>query len=106
MNTMNLPGFTAETSLCRIISNYCTKSVDSSMPAPGAVVPQLPNCGPCTSLKWPNGTPTGSCGQDCTDALGNHYFQTCACGGNGGSGGWGGWGGGVFSGGWGRVIVW
>ena len=53
MKTMNLPGFTAEMSLYRISFNCRTQSVHGSLPAPGAVVPQLrvsaaPGCGECT----------------------------------------------------------
>jgi hypothetical protein len=104
MNTMNLPGFTAEKSLDRIISNHRTKSVHGSLPAPGGVVPQLsgwirvpggPGCGACTPLTWPDGTPTGACAQECCDVLGRCSIEPCSCGG-----------GGLFIGGWGRAIMW
>jgi hypothetical protein len=94
---MNMPGFTAEISLPRIKSNYRAKGVLSGR---GAVVPQLrisvaPGCGECTSLKWPDGTPTGACARACCDALGRCSTETCPCGG-----------GGIFGGGGGGVFRW
>jgi hypothetical protein len=100
MNDGNLPGFTAEASLYRT-SNCRTKSVHGSPPAPGAIVPQLirlppaPGCGECTTLRWPDGTPTGACVRECCDVLGRCSIEPCPCGG-----------GGLFNGGWGRVIMW
>lgn len=100
MNIKNLPGFIAEASLYRNTSNYRTKGVHGSLPAPGAVVPQLRRppvlgCGECTPLRWPDGTPTGACARACCDVLGRCSTETCPCGGSG-----------LFSGGWGRVIMW
>jgi hypothetical protein len=100
MKPMNLPGFTAEASLYRLVSTYGSKTVHGSGRALGAVVPQLrvptaPGCGECTSLRWPDGTPTGACARACCDVLGRCSTETCPCGS-----------GGIFNGGWGRVIRW
>jgi hypothetical protein len=99
MKTMNLPGFTAESSLDRSSSNCRMKSVHGSLPTPGAVVPQLrvsagPGCGECTRLRWPDGTPTGACARACCDVLGRCSTETCPCGS-----------GGLFNSGWGRSIM-
>jgi hypothetical protein len=88
---MNLPGFTAEASITTNATTHFHSI--TSMPATEAiVVPSLRNtgggsCGACTETKWPNGTGTGACVQDCTDVLGRHYFQSCSCGGSTGVGG-------------------
>lgn len=99
MNAKRLPGFTAEASLHRI-SNYRTKSIHGYLPTPGAIEPQLirlppsPGCGECTPMRWPDGTPTGACMQECCDVLGKCSIKACPCGG------------GLFERGWGRVIMW
>lgn len=100
MKPVNLPGFTAEASFHRIASTYSTKTVHGSSRASGAVAPQLrvstaPGCGECTSLRWPDGTPTGACARACCDVLGRCSTETCPCGS-----------GGLFNGGWGRAIMW
>lgn len=101
MNTMNLPGFTAETSLYKTSSSYNTKSVYGSLPESRAVVAQLristtPGCGECTPLRWLDGTPTGACARACCDVLGRCSTETCPCGS-----------GGLFNNsGWGGVIMW
>jgi hypothetical protein len=99
MSTMRLPGFTAEMSLYKNSSNSRAKNIHGSMPASEAVVPQLrvsaaPGCGECTPLRWPDGTPTGACARACCDVLGRCSTETCPCGS-----------GGLFSGGWGRMIM-
>jgi hypothetical protein len=99
MNATSMPGFTAETSLYRTLSNYRTKGVHGCLPGPRAVVPQLristvPGCGDCTPLRWPDGTPTGACARACCDVLGRCSTETCPCGG-----------GGVFNVGWGQLIA-
>src|SRR5215831_13434420 len=84
MKTINLPGFTAESSLYRTVPKYATENVHGFLPGPGTIVPQLPpNCGACTPLTWPNGTPTGACARACCDVLGRCSTETCACGGGG-----------------------
>ncbi len=86
---MNMPGFDAEAALGRIGGQIFRRRY-SGIRANNLLTPQLPiggggfGCGACTPLKWPNGGPTGVCVQDCTDALGRHYFKTCQCGGGGG----------------------
>ena len=102
MNTMDLPGFTAETSLYRSMSRYRTKAGHAS--DPNAVVLQLravSGCGDCSPLRWPDGTPTGACARACCDVLGRCTTQTCPCGGGGIFGG----GGGIFGGGGGVIFV-
>jgi hypothetical protein len=110
---MNMPGFTAEASLGPtndifqgkvVLGRFSSKGngrvvpelhkAFAKLPASGSdrnmvvpqlsrLPPQLGSCGPCTPLTWPNGTRTGACVQDCTDILGNHRIQACACGGGG-----------------------
>lgn len=83
MSAMNMPGFTAETSLYKAMINYRTKGVSGSLP--GAVLPQLtklppvPGCGVWTPLRWPNGTPTGTCARDCCDVSGHCRIETSPC---------------------------
>jgi len=89
---MNIPGFTAEASLTTNTTAHSQKA--TSRFQTDAVIPSVRNtgsgsCGACTELKWPNGTGTGHCVQDCTDALGRHTFQACSCGGSSGLGGFG-----------------
>ena len=96
---MNMPGFTAESSLYRISSTRRTKGMRGSLPS-GVVVPQLrvstaPGCGECTPLRWPDGTPTGACARACCDVLGRCGTETCPCGS-----------GGLFNRGWGRTLMW
>ena len=103
MNAVNMPGFAAEGSLYRTMTNYRAKGVPGSLPRAGAVVTQLPRssgCGPCTPLTWPNGTPTGACAQACCDVLGNCSTQTCPCATGTSVGGWGG-----ITSGWGGRII-
>jgi hypothetical protein len=102
MNAVNMPGFTAEASLYRTMTNYRAKGVSGFLPRAGAVVTQLPvrpGCGDCTSLTWPNGTPTGACAKACCDVLGRCWTETCPCG-SGISGGWGG-----ITSGWGGIFI-
>ena len=84
---MNLPGFTAEASLktsaTAIAFSSAARSENESFS--GLITPSLRRqaiggCGACTELKWPNGTGTGACVQDCCDLLGNCKFQPCTCG--------------------------
>ena len=90
---MNLPGFTAETSLSINRNNYRRRSTSSGERSiNGGVIASLQRattagCGPCVELKWPNGTGTGACMQDCCDLSGRCEFKACACGGGAGGGG-------------------
>lgn len=83
---MKLPGFNAEAALSPT-GGYRSKS-DDGMHFTGGVIPSrmaqaVAGCGACTELKWPNGTGTGACVQDCCDLSGNCKFQACSCGGSG-----------------------
>ncbi len=50
MSTMNMPGFTAETSLYRTNTNYGMAGAYAVLPGAGGVVPQARACGPCNDL--------------------------------------------------------
>ena len=87
---MNLPGFTAEASLgtsaTAVAFSSAARSGNESIS--GRVIPSLRTqmigrCGACTELKWPNGTGTGACVQDCCDLSGKCTIQACTCGGGG-----------------------
>ena len=97
---MNIPRFTAETSLYRTMANYRTRGIHGSLQGAASVMPQLirlplePGCGECTPLQWPDGTPTGACARACCNVVGRCWTETCSCGG-----------GGLFGGGWGRVFA-
>jgi len=85
---MTLPGFSAETSLGTNATNFryrTTASTNVTQSFNGRVVPSLPasGCGACTETKWPNGTGTGACVQDCCDVLGHCQIQACPCSGSG-----------------------
>ncbi len=65
-----------------------SRSVDRTAPAPvlHGVEPALKSCGSCSELKWPNGTGTGACVQDCCQTVHtpNGYettcrFESCSC---------------------------
>jgi|SRR5215813_1778876 len=84
---MRLPGFSAEAALSRTTERFRV-SLDVGMDLTGGVIASrramaIAGCGSCTELKWPNGTGTGACVQDCCDALGNCKIQACTCGGGG-----------------------
>ena len=81
MCAINIPGFTAETSLCRTRTNFRMMDSDGFLFGARAIVPQLPpvGCGPCTDLTWPNGTRTGVCVRDCCDWFGCRT-ERCQCG--------------------------
>ncbi|HEV8588820.1 MAG TPA: hypothetical protein VGQ72_08085 [Pyrinomonadaceae bacterium] len=85
---MKLPGFSAEASLNRTIEGYVfrTSTAEMRRPGPGVIAAfkrqAIAGCGPCMELKWPNGTGTGACMQDCCDLSGNCKFQACTCGGS------------------------
>jgi hypothetical protein len=87
---MKLPGFSAEASLGRTTEVYAFSTSTAEMRSPGPSViaafrrQAISGCGPCTELKWPNGSGTGACVQDCCDLLGNCKIQACTCGGSGG----------------------
>jgi hypothetical protein len=64
----------------------------------GATLSLAKTCGACTELKWPNGTGTGTCVQDCCRRVPKRVngqttwqticqFESCSCG-FGGFGGW------------------
>jgi len=80
---MSMPGFTARNSLGRTMTGYRVNSVHGLEPSRRSVAPQLPpdGCGECTSLRWPDGRPTGACARACCDSLGRCWTETCACGG-------------------------
>jgi hypothetical protein len=82
---MNLPGFNAEASLKDATGRYLVQSTPgetgSGVFAAFRRQQTLGGCGPCSELKWPNGTGTGACMQDCCDLLGNCEFKACTCGG-------------------------
>jgi hypothetical protein len=77
---MNMPAFTAETSLYRVKTNWCARGSHGSFGS-GAVTPQLPpaGCGECTPLRWPDGRPTGICARQCCDVLRVCRDETCPC---------------------------
>jgi hypothetical protein len=90
---MKIPGFTAETSL-RTSRNDYRRSSNSrgERSLNGGVIASLQRvtttgCGACVELKWPNGTGTGACMQNCCDALGKCEFKACSCGGGAAGGG-------------------
>lgn len=89
---MKLPGFSAEAALNRMMTGY-RLNFSGAAAAGGGVMAAfkrqqtLGGCGPCSELKWPNGTGTGACMQNCCDLLGNCKFEACACGGGGSSSG-------------------
>jgi hypothetical protein len=90
---MNLPGFTAESALSRTNGGY-RLNTDAGMNASGVIATRQSlavkaGCGACTELKWPNGTGTGACVQDCCDLSGNCKIQACPCGGGGSGAGFG-----------------
>ena len=102
---MNLPGFNAEASLGRAASSFRSAASTGEIPSVrSTVIPSLPNtggggtCGACTETRWPNGSGTGACVQDCTDVLGRHTFRSCSCPSSGG-------GLGGFGAHWGNVFV-
>lgn len=86
---MKLPGFTAETSLGTNRTAYSqSASIAEIRSFNGRVIASLQRvsttgCGPCVELKWPNGTGTGACMQDCCDLSGHCEFKACPCGGSG-----------------------
>jgi hypothetical protein len=86
---MTLPGFSAETSLGKNATTFryhTTASRNVTQSFNGRVVPSLQvasGCGACTETKWPNGTGTGACVQDCCDVLGNCQIKACPCSGSG-----------------------
>ena len=84
---MNLPGFNAESALSRTNESYLLNS-DPGRNAGGVIASRQSKavkagCGSCTELKWPNGTGTGACVQDCCDLSGKCEIQACPCGGGG-----------------------
>ncbi len=85
---MKLPGFSAEASLSRAMGDYRFHTALGESPSSGGRViaafrrQAIAGCGPCSELKWPNGTGTGACMQDCCDLSGNCKFQACTCGGS------------------------
>jgi hypothetical protein len=79
---MNMAGFTAEACLYEAVRHYQSTVPLVNIAGQKRVLPQLPRCGACTSLKWPNGTDTGACARACTDILGRSYTETCPCGGS------------------------
>lgn len=92
---MSVPGFTAEASLldARNGRPYRTSHArGGTRSRDGLVTPSLQQravgsgCGGCTELKWPNGTGTGACVQDCCDVLGNCKITACPCSGSGSGG--------------------
>lgn len=64
MNTVNMPGFTAETSLYGTMTNYRAKGVHGSLPGPGAVVPQ-PGPAQLTAKNQGSFLPIMVCGELC-----------------------------------------
>jgi hypothetical protein len=84
---MKLPGFTADASLKHATGEHRFQGLSSDFQPIGSGVmaafrrQTIGGCGPCSELKWPNGTGTGACMQDCCDLLGNCKFQACTCGG-------------------------
>ena len=86
---MKLPGFSAEALLNRSFEGHAfrTSTIDTPYSGPGVIAAlkrqAIAGCGPCKELKWPNGTGTGACVQDCCDLLGNCKIQACTCGGSG-----------------------
>jgi hypothetical protein len=84
---MKLPGFTAEAALSRTTAGYRFNSSDGMHSSGGVIASRMAQavagCGACSELKWPNGTGTGACVQDCCDLSGNCKFQACPCGGGG-----------------------
>lgn len=90
---MRLPGFNAEASIGRTAGMYQrhTPLLKTGVhPGHGEIIASLDNstsgsCGSCTELKWPNGTGTGVCRQDCCDVLGRCEFRSCPCTGSAGS---------------------
>src|SRR4030095_6919001 len=85
---MKLPGFSAEAALYQTIGAY-RESSGRDMRSGRSVIASLKSmavragCGAGTELKWPNGTGTGACVQDCCDLLGNCKIQACTCGSSG-----------------------
>ena len=85
---MKLPGFDAETSLKTNTTGYRYRTSAASVATQsinGGVFPSLQRvsttgCGACTELRWPNGTGTGACVQDCCDLLGHCEIKACTCG--------------------------
>jgi hypothetical protein len=89
---MKMPGFTAETSLRTNLTAcaHTSASLPDAQTYNGNVIPSLQRvsttgCGTCSELKWPNGTGTGACVQDCCDVLGNCQIKACPCGSGAGS---------------------
>ena len=85
---MKLPKFTAEAALERTMTGYRNTAAGAMRSDGGGVIASRQSmvkagCGACTELKWPNGTGTGACVQDCCDLSGNCKFQACPCGGSG-----------------------
>src|SRR2546426_11924197 len=85
---MKLPGYNAEASLNRKLEPHALRTSTAETRSPGRGViaalktQAIAGCGPCKELKWPNGTGTGACVQDCCDLLGNCKIQPCPCGGS------------------------
>lgn len=82
---MKLPGFNGEASLGRPMKDYpfhLSKDKSGGSVFPAFRRQSIAGCGACTELKWPNGTGTGACVQDCCDLLGNCKIQACPCGGS------------------------
>jgi hypothetical protein len=85
---MKLPQFTAEAALTRTMTGYRNTAAGAMRSDGVGVIASLKGmmkagCGACSELKWPNGTGTGACVQDCCDLSGNCKFQACPCGGSG-----------------------
>ena len=78
---MNIPGFTAEAALNRQASAYYFAPMRAG--EAGVVASffgeETKNCGPCSELKWPNGTGTGACVKFCSDGQGGQVMVDCAC---------------------------
>jgi hypothetical protein len=87
---MKMPGFSAEAALSRTTTGYRLTSGATMRSGGGGVIASRKSmavkagCGACSELKWPNGTGTGACMQNCCDLLGNCKFQACPCGGGSG----------------------
>jgi hypothetical protein len=92
---MNLPGFNAEASLgptVRIYRRHTRALITAVRPRRRGITASLAvssGCGPCTELKWPNGTGTGACVEDCCDVLGRCEIKSCPCSGSGAGFDWG-----------------
>jgi hypothetical protein len=107
MKIVNLPGFTAAACLYQAVWHYQCTAIPVNSASEKRIVPQAPvSCGECSPLKWPDGTNTGTCVQDCCATIlfsTSCQFVACACppptGGTVGGGGIFTGGGGIFTGG-------